>query len=747
MKKFCVGLVLFCVCLGVYGQGSVFFNNYVSGSVDARIILPDGTGAGAGWTAELVMRSSNGQMTVLAPTTTFRTSSAAAMGYVNPIVVEVPGVSPGMPVTLMMRAYNGSSYDTSNVRFVSNEFTVSTGGDVFLPANLVGLKSLTAPPLIVAPVITLQPISQAVVFGASIMLQVEASGTGPLSFQWLKNGLPVPGATAKELLINNVTPADLGSYSVTVSNASGSAVSENAVISPFADENTGIVSFNNHVPGLVEARVILADGTAAGDGFSAQLYGAAPGQPLKPLFPATTFRTSSASAMGYVNPVVVIVPAVTPGRMATLVVRVFNGATFETSTVRLESNPITIAMGGGTSPPANLVGLESFHVTGVVSPFVERFLPTGYAAGAKLLVTLKATPATGTTLYAIEETPPLNWIAGNPSDNGLVDRITGKVKFGPFSDNKPRLLTYELTPAAGEVGARSFSGIASADGQNTIVFGTTTIESVLFHPADINFADGRLSSGEVNAYGAAWRKGQTWTVGPSPVAIEFVTRAGMLWKKGEAYSKAVGITSAPLWWVSSSVTPGEENAQNQQPKSKAASFLHPLFVPGESRTIEVEVAPAADVSSYAVEDEIPSGWTVGTISDGGEFDAVSGRVKWGPFFDSSPKVLSYEAIAPATGKLEVAFSGTASFDGTNVSILGQRQARASSRLRGLTRAADGKIEIEVSGHVGAKVTVEGSSDLKTWVAVGVINQPGGAITFKDTAAGIQELRFYRVVVE
>jgi hypothetical protein len=40
---------------------------------------------------------------------------------------------------------------------------------------------------------------------------------------------------------------------------------------------------------------------------------------------------------------------------------------------------------------------------------------------------------------------------------------------------------------------------------------------------------------EMTAYGAAWKKGQGWPVGPSPIPISYVTRSGYLWRMGEAY--------------------------------------------------------------------------------------------------------------------------------------------------------------------------------------------------------------------
>jgi len=120
----------------------------------------------------------------------------------------------------------------------------------------------------------------------------------------------------------------------------------------------GQVYFNNRVTGVVDARVTTSDGFGLGAGWIAQLFGGPAGTPLSgltPLFPTTTFRTSSAAAMGYLNGVVVTVPGVAPGEQAALVMRVSCGEP-AASISFAESNLITIAIGGGILPPANWQG-------------------------------------------------------------------------------------------------------------------------------------------------------------------------------------------------------------------------------------------------------------------------------------------------------------------------------------------------------------------------------------------------------
>src|SRR5882762_1632486 len=79
-----------------------------------------------------------------------------------------------------------------------------------------------------SPVITTQPQSQTAVAGSSVTFTVAATGTTPLGFQWKFNGANLSGATNPTLRLDNVQPAQAGTYSVRVSNPYGSAQSSSA---------------------------------------------------------------------------------------------------------------------------------------------------------------------------------------------------------------------------------------------------------------------------------------------------------------------------------------------------------------------------------------------------------------------------------------------------------------------------------------------------------------------------------------
>lgn len=76
-----------------------------------------------------------------------------------------------------------------------------------------------------APVITRQPVSVTVVEGATAKLSVKASGSGSLTYQWLKDGDELDGETQPLLVVAGVDADKTGQYAVRVSDAGLSVLS------------------------------------------------------------------------------------------------------------------------------------------------------------------------------------------------------------------------------------------------------------------------------------------------------------------------------------------------------------------------------------------------------------------------------------------------------------------------------------------------------------------------------------------
>jgi hypothetical protein len=83
---------------------------------------------------------------------------------------------------------------------------------------------------LVPPAITVQPVGAEVVEGTEARLSVTATGSGPLNYQWRKDGDARVGATNGDLVLTKAQTNDAGRYSVRVSNRAGAVTSEVAVV-------------------------------------------------------------------------------------------------------------------------------------------------------------------------------------------------------------------------------------------------------------------------------------------------------------------------------------------------------------------------------------------------------------------------------------------------------------------------------------------------------------------------------------
>jgi hypothetical protein len=91
-------------------------------------------------------------------------------------------------------------------------------------------------PLLIPPLITLQPQSQTAVPGMNLQLQVEVLSVEPIGYSWFFNGAPVvesppfAGAHSATLSIRGFAVAQAGAYQVVVTNPYGMATSEVATL-------------------------------------------------------------------------------------------------------------------------------------------------------------------------------------------------------------------------------------------------------------------------------------------------------------------------------------------------------------------------------------------------------------------------------------------------------------------------------------------------------------------------------------
>jgi rhamnogalacturonan endolyase len=119
--------------------------------------------------------------------------------------------------------------------FGSTDFSASDLTFSGLPAGLTGAFNVTGnsiqfeifgPPEIVS-----QPQSVSTLMGGIATFSVTVNPSPMLTYQWFKDGDAIPGATDASLTITNVQAFDIGTYTVTITNAAGSTTSNPANLS------------------------------------------------------------------------------------------------------------------------------------------------------------------------------------------------------------------------------------------------------------------------------------------------------------------------------------------------------------------------------------------------------------------------------------------------------------------------------------------------------------------------------------
>jgi hypothetical protein len=305
------------------------------------------------------------------------------------------------------------------------------------------------------------------------------------------------------------------------------------------------------------------------------------------------------------------------------------------------------------------------------------------------------------------------------------------------------------------------------------------------HPADLTPRDNRITIAELSAYYKAWKKGEPWSLGPSPldptntIHIEYVTRASTIWEAGEYYRQDITVTNGPpLWWVSipppggvglastppadTDVDPdtdsdtdtdadadaararrsrvGLQDGGDELPPLEVESVLPEAFVAQAPAVVLYRVTVRPGLRTYAVEDAAPTGWRVEAISAGGSYDATNRVVKWGPFFDRESRELSY-TVVPDQVTAAQAFVGVGSYDGRRVAMTGRRTVAMGGTVDDLVRLrfTSDLQQWSLTGRPGLEYAVEYSEDLVEWrpLTNGTADALGGFYFVPHTLAAPQ----------
>lgn len=169
-----------------------------------------------------------------------------ALAATPPVIVEEPvseQVVAGSNAVFAVQASGATFYQwrfrgrpiagaTDQIYSIDSARPANSGKYTVLVRNAFGeeISSNAVLTVIVAPKILKQPARTTVVAGKTARFRVLAAGSAPLRYQWQFNAGPLPGATNAVLSLLDVQTNHAGAYSVIVTNAGGSAISSNAVL-------------------------------------------------------------------------------------------------------------------------------------------------------------------------------------------------------------------------------------------------------------------------------------------------------------------------------------------------------------------------------------------------------------------------------------------------------------------------------------------------------------------------------------
>jgi plastocyanin len=165
------------------------------------------------------------------------TTQPASQTVTTGAAVTFTAAASGSPAPTYQWQKNGSNIigATSASYPIASAATADAGTYSVVATNAAGSATsnnvvLTVNLPTVALSFTTQPASQTVTAGAAVTFTAAASGSPAPTFQWRKNGANITGATSASYTIASATTADAGTYAVVATNSTGSATSNNAVL-------------------------------------------------------------------------------------------------------------------------------------------------------------------------------------------------------------------------------------------------------------------------------------------------------------------------------------------------------------------------------------------------------------------------------------------------------------------------------------------------------------------------------------
>ncbi|MBL6765240.1 MAG: immunoglobulin domain-containing protein [Verrucomicrobiae bacterium] len=326
----------------------------------------------------------------------------------------------GDPTLIYQWRFNGVALtgQTNTFLILNNVQPTNAGNYSLVVTNAYGaatsanaLLAVKLPPVVVTP-----PQPQSVVVGQPGTFTVTHTGDGPCTYQWLKAGVPLPGATSQTLTIPNSQVSDQGLYSIVITCPFG------AVTSPPARLTV------NEPPVIVVHPV----SQAVLIGNSVVFSGAAVGTPT--LF--YQWRKNGVAIPGATT-VNLTLPNVGTNDIAQysfVVTNAFGSATSSNATLTLNYPAVIIDQPQGIVRPIGTPGTFTVGVTGT-GPCTYQWRKNGVniAGATSVSYTIPAVAKTDEANYSVVVTCPFGTVTS--VDAPLAVTEPPRIVFHPISEN------------------------------------------------------------------------------------------------------------------------------------------------------------------------------------------------------------------------------------------------------------------------------------------------------------------------
>jgi hypothetical protein len=147
---------------------------------------------------------------------------------------------------------------------VYSVIVASPGGSVQSQAATLMVNNVAS-----VPVFSLEPVSQTIPSGSTVVFSSLAAGAPLPSYQWAFNGVPIPGATGPTLLISGASSNSAGSYTCISSNSTGSTTSAVATLAVSSTPDIGrLVNISCRAEVGTGGNILIAGFVVGGGGTS-----------------------------------------------------------------------------------------------------------------------------------------------------------------------------------------------------------------------------------------------------------------------------------------------------------------------------------------------------------------------------------------------------------------------------------------------------------------------------------------------